>query len=129
MQSDIRRARLLWFAGFVALTALEVVIALFVHDRFIRPYLGDMIVVWVVYSFVRAVLWPLAPPRLLPLYVFAFAALVELSQLFGLVNALGLSGNRLFSILLGGTFDVADLLCYAVSCVCLFVVQKVSAKT
>src|SRR5690554_5256501 len=33
---------------------VEVFIALFVHDNFIRPYLGDVIVVWFVYYFIRA---------------------------------------------------------------------------
>ena len=51
---------------------LELFIALFVRDNFIRPYVGDMLVVVLVYTCVR-VLFP-EKPRLLPLYVFLFAA-------------------------------------------------------
>ena len=38
---------------FLLLLGVEIVIALFVHDRFVRPYLGDVLVVWVVYGFRR----------------------------------------------------------------------------
>ncbi|WP_243134546.1 DUF2809 domain-containing protein [Enterocloster asparagiformis] len=47
--------RLRYTLAFLALFALEAFIALRVRDRFVRPYLGDVMVVWVVYCFVRAV--------------------------------------------------------------------------
>ena len=39
-------------ATFILLT-IEVLIALFVHDAFVRPYIGDVLVVVVIYTFVR----------------------------------------------------------------------------
>jgi hypothetical protein len=44
--------------------------------------------------------------------LFAFA--VELGQYFDLVTMLGLQHNRLARIIIGTTFDVRDLLAYAV---------------
>ena len=55
--------------------------------------------------------------RLLPLYVFLFAACVEIGQYFDVVVLLGLEDNRLISIALGRTFSWLDLVCYAVGCV------------
>ena len=39
---------------FLALLATEVLIALFVHDDFVRPYLGDVLVVPVIFFLLRA---------------------------------------------------------------------------
>lgn len=119
----LRTRKLFWLAVFAVLVTIEVLIALFVHDRFIRPYIGDLIVVWCVYAFCR-VLCPVHPPSLLPLYVFLFAFSVEFAQLLHIVDLLGLSNSRFFSILIGGTFDIADLLCYAFGCCLLAVFQK-----
>lgn len=110
------RLRLLYLLLFVLLTAVEALIAAFVHDAFIRPYLGDVLVVIVIYCFVRIFI----PERaaLLPLYVFLFAAAEEFSQLFHPAKLLGIH-NRVINILLGSTFDVSDILCYLAGCVLL----------
>jgi len=58
--------------------------------------------------------------RLLPLWVFLFAACVEVGQYFDLVALLGLADNRFLSILMGRTFSWMDLICYAVGCIAAF---------
>ena len=105
----------------VVLTAIEVLIALFVHDSFVRPYVGDMLVVIVVYCFVRIII----PEgvHLLPLYVFLFAALVEVLQFFHIVDVVGLGGSAFFRTLIGGTFDIKDVACYGIGCVLLGVLE------
>ena len=46
----------LWYAGvFVLLLGVECLIALYVRDRFIRPYVGDMLVTVLLYFFVRMI--------------------------------------------------------------------------
>lgn len=110
----------------VLIFLLELFIALFVRDAFIRPYVGDMLVVVLVYTCVR-VLFP-EKPRLLPLYVFLFAAGVEALQGMRIVELLGLQNNRFFSILIGTTFDWKDIICYGVGCVLLGVWEVVLWK-
>ena len=95
--------------------AVEVVIACYVHDRFIRPYVGDVLVVVVVYGFVR--IWVPQGVRLLPLYVFLFAAGVEVVQYFHLVELLGVGNNTFLRVVLGSVFDLKDILCYGIGCV------------
>lgn len=112
-----KKLRLLYGAAFFVLMAVETLIALYVHDDMIRPYVGDMIVVLVVYCFVR--IFVPVKGRLMPLYVFLFAACVEVLQYFDLVTLLGLSGSRVARIVLGSVFDVKDLACYAVGCLVL----------
>ena len=91
---------------------IDLIIALHVHDRIIRPYIGDMLVV--VYCFVR-VFVPRGMKRL-PLYVFLFAVCVEVLQYFRLAELLGLQGNTAARIILGSVFDWKDIACYGAGC-------------
>ena len=106
-----------YFAATIAIFLIELLIALFVRDNFIRPYVGDMLVVILVYTFLR-IIFP-EKPRLLPLYVLLFAAGGEALQGIRIVDLLGLQDNRFFSVLIGTTFDWKDIVCYGVGCVLL----------
>ena len=105
------KARLLYGGMFMLLVGIEVLIALFVHDHFVRPYIGDVLVMGVLYCFVR-ILFPTGL-RLLPLFLFFFAAAVEVAQYFDYVRLLGLSDSRFFRILLGTSFAWCDMFCHA----------------
>lgn len=109
--------RIVYGIAAIILLTIEVLIALFVHDGFIRPYIGDVLVVAVIYSFVR--IFVPNRCRLLPLYVFVFACTVEVLQLFDIAGQMGLSDNRFFRILIGSVFDIKDIICYAVGCLML----------
>lgn len=108
------RARWGYLAACSVIFIVELFIALYVHDRIIRPYIGDMLVVVLVYCFVRVII-PRGVKRL-PLYVFLFAACVEILQYFHLVELLGLQGNRAARIILGSVFDWKDIACYGAGC-------------
>lgn len=105
----------LWYAvGFIGIFLIELCIALFVHDDFIRPYGGDVLVTVLICCFVR-IFFP-DGVRLLPVWVFLFAAAVEVGQYFDFVTLLGLGDSGFFRILLGSTFSWKDIVCYAVGC-------------
>ena len=105
------RRRLGYLLAFLAVLAIEICIGLFVRDRFIRPYAGDMLVTVLLCCLCRVVF-----PRVSPaLPVFLFAALVEGLQALSLVEKLGLQGSVL-GIIMGATFDWKDILCYAFGC-------------
>ena len=111
----MKNKRILYGSVFCGLLGIEVCIALFINDSFIRPYVGDMLVTLLLCCLCRVII----PSKLhlLPLYVFAFAACVEIGQYFDLVVLLGLADNRFLSVLMGRTFSWLDLLCYAVGCI------------
>ena len=111
----MKNKRILYGSVFCGLLGIEVCIALFINDSFIRPYVGDMLVTLLLCCLCRVII----PSKLhlLPLYVFAFAACVEIGQYFDLVALLGLADNRFLSVLMGRTFSWIDLLCYAVGCI------------
>ena len=106
--------RRIYAAAFAVLLTAEILIALFVRDAFVRPYVGDALVTVLLCCFCRV----LSPqrPRLLALCVFLFAAAVEIGQYFDYAALLGLAENRFFSTLLGRTFSFPDLICYAAGC-------------
>lgn len=94
-----------------ALLAVELVIAVAVHDSFVRPYLGDSLAVLLVYAALRAVT-RLAPVPAAAL-AFCVAALIEFGQLIGLLNILGLQHSVVARTLLGTGFDPQDFIAYA----------------
>lgn len=109
----------------VLILAVEIYIAVCVNGGFVRHYLGDVLAVILLYALARAIFSK--PPSNLPLKIFAFAAALELVQYFGAVQILGVE-NKILKVMIGGTFDFADLLCYVVGCVLMGVYEKFESK-
>jgi len=117
------RRRLGYLLAFLAVLAIEICIGLFVRDRFIRPYAGDMLVTVLLCCLCRVVF-----PRVSPaLPVFLFAALVEGLQALNLVEKLGLQGSVL-GIIMGATFDWKDILCYAFGCAAFAAAERLAER-
>jgi len=113
-----------YFVIAALLFAAEVCIALFVHDRFIRPYFGDFLVVILIYCSIKS-FWnvsPLTAGTLVLLFSFA----VELSQYFGLIHRMHLDHNRMAALILGKQFQWFDLLAYALGIVLVLCVENIS---
>ena len=117
--------RLLNLTLFLVTLVIEVLIALFIRDRFIRPYIGDVLVVAVVYFFLR-IFVPEKYPWL-PAVVFVFAATVEFSQYLGLADRLGVT-NPVLKTILGSVYDTMDIVCYGVGCAFLDAYEWVRRK-
>ena len=111
------KRRLINAVIFTVILGLEIGIALYVHDRIIRPYIGDVLVVICIYFLARTVD---ARTRLLSIPVTIFAFCVEAVQLTGVSEII----PEPFSTIVGGTFDPADLLCYLVGGVVCFLIDK-----
>jgi hypothetical protein len=101
-----------YFISFLALLVIEVLIALFAHNAFVRPYVGDGLVVILLYclikSFFKVPVWWAA------ISVLVFSYVVEILQYFKLVELIGLQKYSLARILIGTTFQWGDLVAYAV---------------
>lgn len=97
-------------AAALILLAIEVSIASFARGGFIRGFLGDVLVVALIYCVVRAFApWP---PRPVAWGVLILALSIEVLQYFDYVALLGLENNRLLSIALGRTFSWEDFAAY-----------------
>lgn len=108
---SLKQTRIAYFLIFFSILLVEICIALFVHDDFIRPYVGDVLVTVLLCCLSRAVF-----PKLHPaLPVFGASLAAELWQWLGLTGKLGLDRTAL-GIILGATADWRDLVCYAAGC-------------
>ena len=127
MSKDAQKpqTRLAFLAVAVLILAVEIYIAICVKGGFVRHYAGDILAVVLLYTLTRAAFGE--PPLNLPLKIFAFAAALELAQYFGAVQILGVE-NKILKVMIGGTFDFADLLCYAAGCVLAGAYEKFESK-
>ena len=114
--------RLTYTVIFGILLFTEILIGLFVHDNFVRPYMGDVLITILICCLCRAVM----PKGMyaLPIYVFVFATLVEVAQYFDIVKLLGLENNTFISTIIGTTFSTMDLICYGVGCLAFWTIEK-----
>lgn len=117
----MKTRRIQYLIATILLLLVEVFIALFVHDNFVRPYIGDVLVVIVIYTFVRIFVPEKYP--LLPVGIFIFAAAVEFLQLLNIIEVLGLGENVFLRILVGSVFDITDIACYLAGTIIILIIQ------
>ena len=105
-----------------AVFAIEVGIALFVHDGLVRPFLGDSLAVVLVYLMLRAFTALRVAPAVAA--ALAVACAVEFGQLFGLLDLLGLRASPVARVVLGTGFDGMDFAAYAAGGLCVLAVES-----
>lgn len=108
--------------AFIFLLMIEIFIALFIHDAIIRPYIGDILVIVLMYTFIRG--FVKKPIKFLPIYLFFFASIVEIMQYYRIVELLHLQNNKIASIIMGTSFDMKDILCYLIGTIILIIWGK-----
>ncbi len=71
------------FLIFIAIFITEILIALYIHDKITRPYIGDTLVVLLMYYFIKTFFRIKPWHNIIAVTLFAFA--VEFGQYFNLV--------------------------------------------
>lgn len=98
---------------------VEVLIATTLKDIFfVRAYLGDVIVVILLYTFVKSFI--AINDQKLILGILIFSCCVEFAQYFNIAEKLGFQPGSLMYIVIGNSFSWIDILCYAVGCLLLY---------
>ena len=98
----------------LALLGIEFLIAtVFSRIGFIRGYIGDVLVVILLYCLVLSVVKVRNKSKLIG-GIFLFAVLVEVLQYFGVATYLGFTKGSLGYIILGNHFSWGDILSYAI---------------
>ena len=100
----------------------EVLIALYVKDDFVRPYVGDYLVVMLIYCAVRT--FVKANPVKVAIAVLLFAYMIEVLQYFRIVDRLGLSGNQVAKTVIGYGFEWWDMLAYTLGVLTIVLMEK-----
>lgn len=115
-----------YFVIAAVLFSVEVVIASVVHDQFVRPYVGDFLVVILLYCFVRSFLD--IPYRSTAIAVLLFSFLLEILQYVNIVDRLGLGWSALARTVIGTSFQWIDLLAYTLGVALVIYVENKLAK-
>ena len=102
-----------YFCLAILLLLVEIAIAKYMGG-WVRHYIGDVLVVILIYSGLMSIINFNKKTVILFTLIFAFA--IEFSQYFKLADRLGFEQGSVAYIVLGNTFSVADLVCYAVGC-------------
>lgn len=102
----------IYFVFAVALFVIEVLIAMYAHDDIIRPYVGDVLVVILIYCSVKAFLNTQLFSTALATLLFSY--FIETLQYFKIVNRLGLQHSKLARTVIGTSFAWMDILAYTV---------------
>lgn len=115
-----------YFLLAMVLFLVEVGIALFVHDNFVRPYLGDTLVVVLIYSFLKSFLKAPVIPTAIAVLLFSYT--IEVLQYFDLIVFLHLENNRLAKCVLGNSFEWVDFVAYTVGILLVILAEKCIAQ-
>lgn len=113
-----------YFLATVFIFLTEVLIATKLKNIFfVRAYLGDVIVVMLIYTFIKT-FFRIEDNKKLILSILIFSFLVEVAQYFNIAEKLGFRKGSLMYIVIGNSFSWIDILCYFVGCLLLFVFVK-----
>ena len=115
-----------YFGFAILIFIVEVLIALYVHDTFVRPYLGDVLVVILIYCFVKSFFK--LPVLTVALFVLVFSFTIELLQFLNIVEKLGLEKSKFACTVIGTSFAWLDLLTYVVGIAVVLLVEKYGLK-
>ncbi|MCR4639913.1 DUF2809 domain-containing protein [Ruminococcus sp.] len=106
------KSRLPYIIGFLLLVAVEVCIGIFYFNHFIRSYIGDVIIVWVLYCLFRSFVPKKFSSYAVAIGILVFSFIVEFLQKAHIADILGVK-NELLRIIIGTSYAVEDLWCYA----------------
>ncbi|HXH99737.1 MAG TPA: DUF2809 domain-containing protein [Sphingobacteriaceae bacterium] len=114
--------KLNYFVLTLVLFITEVIIALLAHDDIIRPYIGDLLVVILLYCFVKSFLN--LPVKTTAISVLFFSYLIEILQYFTIVKHLGLGSSNIANLIIGNYFTWVDILAYTLGILMVFGIEK-----
>ena len=103
------------------LFGIELFIGMYVHDQIIRPYIGDLLVVMLLYCFIKSFLK--IPVTGTAIGVLLFSYTIEILQYFHIVNKLGLAHSKIARIIIGTSFAWMDIVAYTVGIIVVLIAE------
>ena len=116
-----------YFTITILLFISEILLALFIKDQFIRPYGGDLLVVILIYCFLKSFFNLSVDVAAILVLIFAF--FIEITQYFNAIEKLGLEDSEIAKAILGNSFAWHDLLAYVAGILCVIFIEKFALKT
>ncbi|CAM3457655.1 DUF2809 domain-containing protein [Aequorivita lipolytica] len=114
-----------YLISFIILFVIECAIAYFHFNPFIRGFLGDVLVILLLYSFLKIIIKNNVLKTAVS--VLVFACVVELLQFFNLAEKINIQSELLLTIL-GSVFDLWDLFAYFLGFLLILLIEKILIK-
>lgn len=111
-----------WFA---VLLSVEVMIGKF-GGGFVRDYVGDVLVIPLIYCFIR--IFYVRPAVWLPATVGGLGILAEVIQYFHFCEVFGIDRSSILGIMLGSVADWRDVACYVVGVALIYAAELIGNK-
>ncbi|MGI4738023.1 MAG: DUF2809 domain-containing protein [Janthinobacterium lividum] len=105
----------------VGLLLVEILIARFAHDQFIRPYVGDFLATILLYCLLKSA-WP-APAQRVALAALLVSYAIEAAQLAHLLHWLGWQHSPVARLVLGSQFEWGDMLAYTLGAALVLLIE------
>ncbi len=115
-----------YFAFFTLLLVVEIAIAIFLKEGFIRHTFGDYLVVILMYTCIRS--FSNIKPLAAAVGVLLFAFNIEFLQLFNLLDVLNLRDSHLAKLILGSTFHISDLIAYTLGVLTILCIEHLKTS-
>ncbi|MFT3702011.1 MAG: DUF2809 domain-containing protein [Agriterribacter sp.] len=113
---------LAYFILAILLFIVEVFIALYSHDSILRAYIGDVLVVILIYCMVKAFFD--TPVVITAIAVLLFSFVIETLQYFNIVNKLGLQHSAIAKVVIGTSFSWVDIWSYVAGIAIVLIAEK-----
>ncbi len=110
-----------YFTIFTLLLITEVAIAIFHFHRFVRGFLGDVLVIPLLYSLLRGSTKLSVKKAAITVLFVAFT--IEFLQYFTIAEILGIQ-SKILKTMLGTSFDPWDLLAYTLGFILILLFEK-----
>lgn len=109
----------------ITLFLIEITIAILHFNPFIRGFLGDVLVIFLMYSFLK--IFIKNNTLKIAVFVLAFAYFVEMLQFFKLAELFNIKSTILL-IIVGSVFDLWDLVAYTLGFLFILLIEKIFIK-
>lgn len=110
----------------ILLFGIEVLIGLYAHG-WVRSYLGDVLVVILLYTIVRTIIPKKGRWFVIPTAILIFAFIVEFLQLWGFCDRFGIT-NELLRIIIGTGFSWIDIASYCIGIIPCYVSEYLLSR-
>ena len=110
------------FIIFLILFIIEVIIALYIKQHFIRHVFGDYLCVIMLFYFIQSFIKMESIYVAITVLLIAYS--VEFLQLTPLLTYLNDEENSFIRIILGTTFSITDLIAYTLGVVTVYLIDK-----
>ena len=111
-----------YFGVAILIFFIEILIALYVNDSIVRPYFGDVLVVILMYCFLKSFLQLSVLTVSIAVLLFSFT--IEFLQYLNIVATLGLEKSKIARTVIGTSFSWIDLLTYIIGITIVLGVEK-----